>query len=306
MYDHDDIYEPPPGVDGPEYSPESEVIAPPSTQEADSNLLEIEVSNRVRIFSSEHHDGQFKQFILTKNGHDGLISPPSELAYLDHAILEGGSIAGARAQKRRITLDFVARGISHQDVSRLFPLGKREQIRVTRNGTTRVIDAYRDGPINIEAHSSKATPVVSVSFLCPNPYFRNEVEVRSPLSGVTGGLTYPVTYPLRYGEVGENAAARILNLGDYPAPFVLTLTTNVGGTLGIVIDGVEQARIVGVASGEQVTFDTGAKILTINGVKRLSALDGTFPRLPVRSSEVSLTGLAGNPIIRFNEIFEGV
>jgi hypothetical protein len=266
-----------------------------------------EIEPRARISSQAH-----RLFVLL--GHDGLSSPPSELAHLDQAILEGGTVSGARAQSRRITLDFVAPSLSYPEISSHFPLGQKEVLKVRRGSTARIIEGYRDGPIEVNAVSALATPVISVSFLCPSPYFRNDVEFGTRLDGVTGGLRYPLGefetepygYPVHYGVIDGEGSTPLENHGDYPAPFVLSMTASVSGTLGISIDGISLARIEDVASGEHIVFDTVNKMLWIDGVKRLSALRGAFPRVPIGRSYMSLSGLAGNPKIRFSELFEGV
>ncbi|MCL2403674.1 MAG: phage tail family protein [Coriobacteriia bacterium] len=280
---------------------------PPPVIEPNENLIEIEISAEGRTtplrISSEAHE------LNVLLGHEGLSSAFSEIAHFDHAILDGGSVGGLRAATRRITLDFVAVGKSHHEVASLFPMGQKETIKVSRGNVTRIIEGYRDGAVELHAASALATPVMTVSFLCPSPFFRSEQSVTMPLNGAFGGLEYPIEpqgYPLQYGTIDESGLSTVLNSGDYPAPFVLEMTSAVSGTLGLLINGKELVRIVGVASGERIVFDTATKMLSIGDQKRLSALDGTFPSLPVGTSTVELTGLAGNPTLSFSELFEGV
>jgi len=261
---------------------------------------------RVHISSQAH-----EQFVLL--GYDGLSSPSGELTHLDHAILDGGTVSGARAQSRRITFDFVGKGISYSDASALFPLGQKELIRVTRGHITREIEGYRDGPIEVSAVSALSTPIISVSFLCPNPYFRNSVEMVSRLDSTDGGLEYPVSYgsstlgySVSYGALSNEGSSQVYNGGNYPTPFILTTLVNTQGTLGIRINGEELAAITGVGTGQLVVFDTANKMLTIAGNKSLSSLRGTFPMLPIGLSEIELTEIAGDSTLRFSEIFEGI
>lgn len=278
------------------------VPAPPRVNQ---NLLEIKIVNDKRTV----HITSAAAGLNVLFDHDGLTSAYSELAHFDNAILDGGAISGSRTQSRRVTLDFVAKGLTHQGVSALFPQGKKETIYVTRAGTTRIIEGYRDGRIELLTSSALATPKVSVSFLCSQPFFRGERDIEVSLDSVSGGLEYPIEpygYPVHYGTFSGDGVASILNRGDYPAPFVLTMSATTAGTLGLEIDGEEYARIQDVSSGEHIVFDTGVKMLTIDGQRRLRALDGTFPTLPVGASEIRLTGVSGNPRITFTELFEGV
>jgi len=255
---------------------------------------------RVQISSRSH-----KQFVLV--GYDGLTSPSSELTHNDHAILDGGVVGGTRAQARRITLDFVANWADYPFISSLFPLGQKEVIKVNRGGTVRVIEGYRDGPIEVSAASAQATPIVSVSFLCPSPYFRNHAEFSSTLDSAMGGLEYRTEYPVHYGTLQGEGSVQVYNGGDYPAPFILTIDPNTSGVLSLWVNGEELAVISNVSSGRRVVFDTVSKMLTMNRQKSLRDLmRGTFPTLPLGQSTVELRGVAGSSRIEFSEIFEGV
>ena len=259
-----------------------------------------EETPRLQISSRAH-----KQFVLL--GYDGLSSPSGELAHIDHAILDGGAVSGARAQARRITLDFVANWMDYPSISSLFPLGQKEVIKVSRGGTVRTIEGFRDGPIEVSAASAWATPLVSVSFLCPSPYFRDHAEFSSSLDSAMGGLEYAAEYPVHYGVLQGDGAVQVYNGGDYPAPFVLRMIPNTSGVLSIWIDGEELAVISSVISGREIVFDTANKMLSMGGQKRLRDLmRGTFPALPIGESRVELRGAAGSSQIEFSEIFEGV
>ena len=279
--------------------PNPPVVLPPHHLTNNPNTLEIDISGRVHISSRAD-----APFVLV--GHDGLTSPPSELARLDHAILDGGVIGGGRAKPRPITLDFVAKRISYPAISSLFPLGRRETIEATRGNVTRLIDGYRYGPIYTDAKTALATPVVSVTFLCPEPYFRNDFVYEGNFSRAEGGLQYPVQYPVKYGTIAGDGSSLFNNRGDYPAPFVLEMTANTDGDLHITIDDAVVARVVDMVANQELVLDTRTKILTIDGQKRFSAFRGSFPTIPVGESRMALVGVSGAATIRYAEIFEGV
>ena len=281
------------------------------------HALEINISNRVQISSRAD-----TSFVLI--GHDGLSSPPSELAHLDHAILDGGAVSGARAQSRRITFDFVAPGLSYSALSRLFPLGRREEIVITRGNATRVIEGYRDGSVTVSAATALATPIVSVSFLCPSPYFRRSEAFELGLEDIEGGLHYPIEegggYPVTYGTLVGRGERELSNDGDYSTPFALTVIPDMSGVLEISLlsqtfdessgessfEAFSVSRIFDVFAGEEIIFDTGAKMLWMAGQKRISALEGPFPTIPVGGAKIVLGGVTGQSRIKYFEVFEGV
>ena len=279
--------------------PSKPIELPPHHLIGNPSALEVNISNRIQISSRADKD-----FVLV--GYDGLSSAPSELAHLDHAILDGGIVTGGRAKSRPVTFEFVAKYISYPAISSMFPLGQMETIEVMRGSTTRIIEGYRSGPLEISAESALATPVVSVSFLCPRPYFRNDRVITTHFQRTEDGLTYPLTYPLRYGMIVDNRMISVENNGDYPTPFLLEVTAAVGGNLGININGEQKAVIDNVEQGQTVRFDTDSRMLWINNEKSFENLRGGFPTIPLGQSMVELTGLTGLAALRFSEIYEGV
>ena len=278
--------------------------------ENDPNVLEIEIFRAERFESNETgpcveiSSRAHRPLVLV--GHDGLTSPPNELAHLDHAVLDGGIIGGTRAKSRRITLDFVVKDRGYPEIASLFPLGQKWVIKVARENAVRIIEGYRDGAIEVSAASALATPMVSVSFLCPSPYFRNDVVREGEFNRPTGGLKYPIAYPLTYGTLTGDGSATLYNRGDYPAPFVLEMTAGSDGDLEIVIDDKAVAWINGVLANQRIVLDTRTKMLWVNKQKRFSAFNGVFPRIPLGESRISLRGLSGLAVLHYSEIFEGV
>ena len=297
---------------------EVEEVLPPKQAaihplEHNPNALEITIIEADRFGHFNPHSDYPRAHISSRAdramvlvGHDGLTSPPSELAHLDHAILDGGSIGGARAKSRRITLDFVVKDRVYPEIASLFPLGQKWTIKVTRGDASRIIEGYRDGAVEVNAVSALATPIVTVSFLCPSPYFRNDIVLEGKFDKVKGGHTYPMSYPLEYGVVVGGGSVELRNNGDHPAPFIFEMTAGSDGDLEIVIDDKAVAWANGVLANQKIVLDTRTKMLWINGQKRLNAFAGTFPRIPLGRSEISLRGLSGPGVLRYSEIFEGV
>jgi len=244
-----------------------------------------------------------KDYILTA-APDGINSSDIDLGHMEHAILPGGSVFGARAKMRRITLQFILPGMSWHEVSSLFPLGRSELIRIRTGKEVRYIRGYRDGPIIPLDATSHSTPHVQVSFLCPSPFFTRDVTKREYFMNVKGGLTYPKKYPIRYGVFESFDSVFCENDGDYLTPFVLDLVSSVDGTLTVTI-GTQSLSVRGIEVGDIISIDTDRRMLTVNGMRRLDMFSGDFARIPVGGEYVRLGGFVGLAQIAYSEIFEG-
>jgi len=277
----------------------------------------IELARGLKISSDPSSD-----CILTAPP-DGISSSDVELGSLEHALLSGGSVFGARAKMRRITLQFILPDKSWHEVSSLFPLGRSELILIrtgkadssTEDGDdkastdssseeVRYIRGYRDGPIVPLDKTPHSTPHVQVSFLCPSPFFTRDATQRKYFMEVEGGLTYPKKYPFRYGKFESFDSVFCENSGDYLAPFVLDLVSSIDGTLTVTI-GTQALSVRDIKVGDVISIDTDRRMLTVNGARRLDMFSGDFARIPVGGEYVRLGGFVGLAQIAYSEIFEG-
>jgi Phage tail protein len=65
--------------------------------------------------------------------------------------------------------------------------------------------------------------VVSVNFICPNPYWKSASTTNEQLVTFSGGMTFPLRLPTIFGNQVTDAKSRIIvNEGDVPTPIEVT------------------------------------------------------------------------------------
>lgn len=94
------------------------------------------------------------------------------------------------------------------------------------------------------------------------------------LYAATGGLTYPITYPITWGSVTSNGTLTINNSGDYATPPLLTLTG--GGTTPTITRQDTGAQLVidlTLQGSDTLVVDVLNELLILDGSSLYSALD---------------------------------
>jgi len=241
--------------------------------------------------------------------YDGLDSLPTVARVVEHAILDGGYIASTRAATRRLTFDLdFGTTLGWADVGRLFPSGGRLDLTVTRDGVTRRILAVRDSRLVPLGGRGALDPVAfQITMLAVDPYLKGD-EVRVAITK-TGGLEYPVEYPLVMDEFDLGGAGEPLlavNSGDHPIGFVLDFKTVVPGDLTIT-SGVCSMTVDALEEGERLVVDMSRSTILIDGANAFARLSsGTFIRVAPGPFDIMLEGALGVASITFTPVFEGV
>lgn len=120
-----------------------------------------------------------------------------------------------------------------------------------------------------QSYSQALSPAATVQWLCADSrryeLADRSVTIAAPTAG-SGGLTYPLTYPLDYGTAGSPANATCTNVGNEPASPVLVFTgplttprvinTTLAYSLEFDID---------LLAGQTLTVDTDAGTVLLNG-----------------------------------------
>ncbi|MER7126739.1 phage distal tail protein [Micrococcus luteus] len=119
------------------------------------------------------------------------------------------------------------------------------------------------------SYSQALAPAATLQWLCGDPR-RYELAERSvtivPGSLGSGGLTYPLSYPLTYGTAGAPANATCTNYGNEPTSPVLTLTGPLT-TPKIINTTLTRALEfnLDLLAGQTLTVDTDSGAVVLNG-----------------------------------------
>lgn len=113
---------------------------------------------------------------------------------------------------------------------------------------------FRQGPVEC-----------SLQFLCADPrrYSLTERRVTSSLPSSSGGLVYPLTYPLDYGT-SSSGAATAYNDGAVAAPLVVTFRGPLVNPVLVASDW-RLAFNITLAAGETLIADTAEGTALLNG-----------------------------------------
>ncbi|MEV4096977.1 phage distal tail protein [Streptosporangium saharense] len=192
--------------------------------------------------------------------------------------------ARPRPQSRVVTLELEVRaGVDRMDevVSALRAATPRSltadeaPLAVRLRGETLMAFGKVSNRLIVVDHSfSQAlTPAATLQWLCSDPrcyeLAERSVTITPGVSG-SGGLVYPLAYPLTYGTAGASNNATATNIGNDPSSPLLTFTGPittprlVNTTLGY---GLEFA--VDVLAGQTLVVDTDAGTVLLNGSDRL-------------------------------------
>lgn len=111
----------------------------------------------------------------------------------------------------------------------------------------------------------------ALQWRCPDPlrYGQSQPPVSTGLPTSSGGLSYPLAYPLDYGTAGTPGQVTLTNEGTAPAPFVFEVfggsTTGLPGGFELSAGTQRLVYPTAVSPGETLTGDTAAGTLVAEG-----------------------------------------
>jgi len=130
---------------------------------------------------------------------------------------------------------------------------------------------------------------VSVACISPDPRFYASTEDSFQLGLVSlTPLTYPVTYPIEYGPM-DGSSGIITNLGNangYPKFTIIGSCSAI--TIANTTTGESMDLAITLTDSDTLVVDGGAKIITLNGTKRMDLKDGDW-----------ITAIPGENVIEF-------
>jgi hypothetical protein len=101
---------------------------------------------------------------------------------------------------------------------------------------------------------------------CPDPVRYGPATSQTiGLPSPGAGLTYPLAYPLDYGEAGSTGQVTVTNPGTADAPLLLTAVGPLPGGFAVSAAGQEIRYPVPIPAGQTVTVDTGAGTVLVEG-----------------------------------------
>lgn len=187
---------------------------------------------------------------------------------------------------------------SPQEDELRFVIGGREYLMV---GRPRVVDP---NPVQIGSGISQ----VELAFACLDPRIYSGVEElreNLPLPQQSGGLTFPTTFPVKFGGVYSGGSVQLEQLGRYRRGAAMTITitgpvvqpritlADPDGTL----HSLRLKSTLGV--GEFMVLDTGTETAYLQGTAaRLNEVYGDWPLLKRGLSELSWMAAEHSPTAR--------
>lgn len=176
--------------------------------------------------------------------------------------------------------------------------------------STKVIDAIPShSPImpNDSDSQNHSFQKVAITFLCPDPSFRDEVATEINVSSFEGGFSFPMEFDIDFGTVGQEATVN--NIGDLPTPILATFNGPVTNpVLENVTTGQQISVVISIATGERLEINTafGQKSVILydtlnNPTSYFSAVDPTSDFFMLQQGENVLSyassGSAGNDVL---------
>jgi hypothetical protein len=161
-------------------------------------------------------------------------------------------LAALAALEANLPLDGVERSLVVDDGA-----GPTERMaRVLQRTLPPMDKAFRPGPL-----------VCSVQFLCADPrrYDLTATLTDMTLAAASGGLVYPLVYPLDYGTPGGGHPVSLLNAGSTDAPLVATFYGPVSDVTLVSSTGWRMSFDLTLTAGEFLTVDTADGTALLNG-----------------------------------------
>lgn len=156
-----------------------------------------------------------------------------------------------------------------------------------------------------EVHFSHAPLECSIQFLCADPrrYWSGQELGMATLASGSGGLVYPLVYPLTYGTQSTGSMTAY-NTGTADAPFTATFNGPLTNPRIVSSDGWELAFNITLAGGEQLVVNTAAGTALLNGTadRMIAIANDSDPvdacALSPGDSTLTLTAAAGSGTVQ--------
>lgn len=216
---------------------------------------------------------------LTDGGLEGFDFPETVVKHVTNALDDGAQIIERHFAHRILRIRFeVIYKEAYKEIrdTVLKLMNPHGNVTVTARsyGRKRIITATPYSAPVFSASASGEWPQVSLSFICEDPFFKEDSPITLSLPITSPALVFPMTV-MKSGGVTfalceDTYIHTVNNPGDAACGFVATLTAE-HGTLtqpGITL-GTKRLQYLGtLAQGSSIVFDTrqGSKSISIDGV----------------------------------------
>lgn len=213
--------------------------------------------------------------------------------------IDGDVYYDTLADNRPVRFDFWFNGTTEADLlttRRLIQkylnpkLGEGILVYENNNAKYRVNAAVFDGPVMLTGAENR-TPLcqhVEVAFLCAQPLWESYIEYSVKIVGKTGGLAFPLEFPISFATLADNV--EIDNQGDNDTPVRIEFR---GPATLCKITKVETGEYVEVThtleANEKLIIDTNERLPTVTFVSATGVETSAFNKINAASDFFVLT-----------------
>lgn len=241
-------------------------------------------------------------------GYDGLTNMSTDATISEYSSAAGGTVKSIRPKTRILSFEIENPNISWSELCALFPIGLY-RLSITRDGVTRIIDAYRYEELEQLGDGGALDPAgIQVSFVAEFPFFRQADLSEVAIFGLSeGGVSWPFKYPIMFDTwTTSTGVLEVVNAGSYATPFVLRITPSQDiSSISLLINHKSMEIVGEISSGQELIVDTGNYKATLDGENVFSFIKG-WPQLEPGLNHISISELVGNISMIYEPLFEGV
>lgn len=203
---------------------------------------------------------------------EGLAPPKANINLSDMALMDGQHYNSAKVETRTLNIAFAIETDAEQNRLNAYRVLRIKQpIRMYYSSDLR--DVYIDGYISeIGVTHFAMKQIVTVSIICPSPYFKSAQEVVNELSAIVSGFHFPFAIteenPIPFSFVQMLSNVTVENLGEVDTGLIIIMYATDTVTNPKIFD-YETQDYFGInytlQAGDQVTINTmsGEKTVTL-------------------------------------------
>lgn len=216
-------------------------------------MREIKCVNNENGLTLTFSENKFTPFLLASV--DGVYKAENNVYTSENTMIDGSTYQGTSAKMRNIVISLIADpqgnfvyNQSDRDLLySLFRKGEKGTLYYTENDVTRKIDYYAESI----SRESKRSRLFTISLLCPNPLFKDEVEHVESMANQLSMFEFIHEFTADGEELAQRSSVRLVNIVNDIA------IDNIGLNISITANGnVTNPSITRVESNESLKLGT--------------------------------------------------